>query len=88
MTGRLLYSVVEMELSDEFLLVNRDWDPNYLKELMDTEFHDFTEMWHSNVEDFELVNETEKVERYCPVTEDISIDDETLSKALDDVEYQ
>ena len=46
-----------MDLSDVFLLENRDWDPYYLKELVEPDFHDFTEHWCSNVNDTELVSE-------------------------------
>ena len=77
-----------MELSDEFLWQNRDWDPSYLKDLMDTDFNDLSDLWSSNVRDSELVSEVERVERYCPITEDISLDDDTLCHAVDTIEDQ
>ena len=49
-----------------------------------------TELWKSNVADSVLVNETSRVERqpYCPVTEDISLDDQTLCSAVEKIEQE
>ena len=68
---------------EENLWLNRDWDPMYLSSIFDTEFNDFTEMWAcSNVTDGEIIAETQKVEAYCPITEDISLDDNILCTAI------
>ena len=77
-----------MEVSDEFLLENRDWDPVYLSTLVEPDFHDFTDHWKSSIKDNELVNEMERVERYNPITEDISLDDYVLCDALDKIEHE
>ena len=49
-----------------------------------------TELWKSNVADSVLVNETSRVEcqPYCPVTEDISLDDQTLCSAVEKIEQE
>ena len=70
-----------MELSD-------DWDPSYLKLLFNEDFHDFSDLWFSNVKDTELVLETEKVECYCPLTEDISLDDESICRVVEQIEHE
>ena len=77
-----------MEVSDSFMLNNCDWDPAYLSELVQADFYDFKELWGTNVMDTDLVREVERVERYSPTVEDISLDDETLCKALDDIDSQ
>ena len=48
----------------------------------------FTELWRSNVRDVDLINETEKVESYCPITEDILLDDDVLCHAVENVETE
>ena len=77
-----------MEVSDDILMGNRDWDPCYLRLLFEDDFHDVTELWKSNVRDEELVTETVRVERekYCPITEDISLDDATLCSEVEKIE--
>ena len=34
----------------------------------------------------ELVEEAERLEKYCPVVEDISLNDDTLCSAIEDIE--
>ena len=41
-----------MELSDEDLITNRDWDPCYLNEVLSGDFFEFNELW---TEDLVLV---------------------------------
>ena len=38
------------------------------------------------MKDKELVNEVEKIERHCPTTEDISLDDKVLCSAVEKIE--
>ena len=77
-----------MDLPDVSFSRNWDWDPAYLSELLDEDFYDFSELWSSNIGDMELVKETERVEKYCPVVEDISIDDELLCSAVEKIESE
>ena len=77
-----------MELSDSNLLVNRDWDLLYLSSIFDAEFYDFTEMWCSDITDSDLVTEVNKLETYCPVVEDISMDDTELCTAVEKIEEE
>ena len=75
--------------SGENLWVNRDWDPVYLSEIFDTDFNDFSDMWaSSSVTDSEIIAEYEKVESYCPITEDISMDDNILCTAVEKIEEE
>ena len=77
-----------MEVSDELLFQNRDWDPCYLRDVMSTDFYDFNELWGSNVHNLELIKETNRVENYCPLVEDITLDDYELSVAVDKIEEE
>ena len=81
-----------MDMSDEYLCRNRDWDPSYLQLLFAEDFNDVTELWKSNVRDDELVTESIRVETecqpYCPITEDISLDDSTLCEAVEKIEEE
>ena len=72
----------------EDLWVNRDWDPCYLNELFREDFNDYSHMWYSNVSDGELVQEVNKIERYCPITEDISMDDTELCTAVEKIKEE
>ena len=77
--------LVKMDLSDEYISNNRDWDPSYL---CNQDFYEFSDMWCSNITDMEIVKETEKVETYCPITEDISMDDTVLCSAVKKIEKE
>ena len=83
-------SNIRMELSDRDLLMNMDWDPSYLRLLFKDDFNDNSNLWHSNVCDDELVKECVRVEHepYCPITEDISLDDSTLCRAVEQIEEE
>ena len=69
---------VVMEFSDVSLMVNRDWDRLYLKSIFDVEFDDFSHLWGNSISDMELVNAVEEIERYSPIVEDISMDNNEL----------
>ena len=77
-----------MELCDNDLWTNRDWDPSYLQQLFSDEFYDYSDMWKSNVSDGELVKECERVDKYCPIIEDISLYDDTLCSAVEKIESE
>ena len=77
---------MEGEISDRLLMSDRIWDPGYLYEICQQDFYQFEELWGMNPNDMELVKEVEKVESYCPIVEDISLDDEVLCSAVTDIE--
>ena len=77
-----------MEISDRYFVTNRDWDPCYLRELISEDFYEFKDLWQSNVGDVELVREVEKVDKYSPVVEDISLGDATLYNAVEEIENE
>ena len=77
-----------MELLDRIFTVNRDWDPTYLRYVFSQDFYEFRELWNNNTGDHELVREVEKSERYSPIVEDISLDDDTLYNAVAQIEEQ
>ena len=77
-----------MDSCDSDLLSNRDWDPVYLRELFTEDFYEFKDLWKSNVNDMELVEHSQKVECYVPIVEDISVEDDVLCSAMDEVEKE
>ena len=77
-----------MEVPDSVIARNRDWDPNYLGDLFREDFYDFKELWQSNVNDADLVTESNRLEHYCPITEDISLDDVVLCDAVEKIEEE
>ena len=74
------------------LFVNFDWDPAYLSEIFAEDFDDYSEMWNEeSVGDDELVKCVEKMDlkqRYCPIVEDISMDDSMLCAAVEQIENE
>ena len=79
-----------MDVSDKLLVTNRDWDPSYLQLLFDEDFNDHSDLWKSNVSDEQLVTETVRVEheKYQPITEDISLEDDILCSAVEKIEEE
>ena len=75
-----------MELPDEVLLCNQDWDPSYLRDIFEEDFYEFSDLWASNMSDCELVEGVEKLEIYSPLVEDISMDDSYLCHAVEQIE--
>ena len=77
-----------MEISDEVLMSNFDWDPVYLQEVVKQDFYEFNHLWCSDLTDMELVKEVSEMEKYCPITEDISLDDEVLCSTVEKIESE
>ena len=77
-----------MESCDSHFWFNRDWDPEYLALIFDVEFDDCTDMWSSDVCDFDLISAVEKAEKYCPIVENISMDDYELCSAAEKIEQE
>ena len=66
-------------------LVNRDWDPVYLSSIFDIDFEDYSDLWDNSMDEFQMV---EALDRYCPVVEDISIEDNVLYSAVEQIESE
>ena len=76
-----------MDVPDACLWNKRDWDPSYLRKIFSHDFYEFSELWSDkNIKDTELVKQVEMVEKYSPIVEDISLDDETLCTAVEKIE--
>ena len=88
LTLHLQLSVLIMDTYDLLLSQNRDWDLSYLAMLFSEDFDDYSDLWASNVNDSELVQEMNKLEIYAPVVEDISMDDDTLVHAVEKIENE
>ena len=71
------------------LFDNLDWDPVYLSVIFNQDFFDMSELWSDDtVTDGELLEMSSKGEMYCPVTEDIAIEDRVLAEAVDQIESE
>ena len=77
-----------MDVSDAVIWRNKDWDPSYLLDIFTEDFYNFDELWDNSLTDSDLVQGVSKMEKYCPVVEDISMDDEELCKAVEQIEYE
>ena len=78
-----------MDVLDYHLSRNRDWDPNYLDRILSEDFYDFSELWNTGcIKDMDLVKEVEKIERYSPIVEDISLEDDVLCSAVQRIENE
>ena len=78
-----------MELSDRIFTVNRDWDPSYLRYIISQDFYDFCDLWANALPNEELLRATESSPgRYCPVVEDLSVDNDTLYEAVAKIEEE
>ena len=71
-----------MEIADRMFVMNRDWDPIYLRELITQDFCDFWDLWHTTFCNMELMKAAERVDRHAPVMEDICLDATTLCQAV------
>ena len=77
-----------MDISDDLLMQNIDWDPVYLASIFDTEFSDCSELWVNEMDDSQLLEVVEQSERYSPIVEDISLDDNVLYLAVEQIETE
>ena len=48
----------------------------------------FSELWISDINDVELLEAEKGVEKYCPLVEDISIEDSDLCLAVERIEEE
>ena len=80
MVSRGIYLIINVP--DVVLNRNRDSDPSYL---MADDFYEFKELWSLNVSDSDLVTETNNIEHCCPIVEDISLDDNILYLAVEQI---
>ena len=67
---------------------NSDWDLSYLQVLFSEDFYEFDDLWLSNMSDYELVKGIEKLDIYSPIVEDISLDDDQLVEAVEQIEHE
>ena len=77
-----------MDVTDASLVCNRDWDPSYLSTISDVVSYDTADFLDSSISGMDLLSHVESVERYCPIVEDISLDDETLCQAVEQIETE
>ena len=81
-------NLANMEVPDCMFYLNRDWDPCYLSSIVDSDFYEFGELWNTDMDDRELVNYVDKIDKYCPIVEDISLDDRELCSAVETIEAE
>ena len=56
--------------------------------IFDKSFDNISELWLDGVEDSVLLKEMENYECYCPIVEDISLEDDELCSAVERIEYE
>ena len=69
-------------------MTNKDWDPQYLRQIVSQDFYEFRELWQGSLPDKDLVKAAENLDRYSPEVEDISLDDDTLYEAVAEIENE
>ena len=77
-----------MDLADRVFTANYDCDPSYLRYIFSQDFFEFRELWSNGMGDQDLIKAAEASEQYCPVVEDISLDDDTLYDAVAQIENE
>ena len=79
-----------MDIADHVFVTNLDWDPQYLMECVTQDFYDFTEHWQNCLSDKELIDGKRlgPGSWYCPLVEDISLNDDTLYEAVEQIEHE
>ena len=79
---------INVMMDEEDFISNLDWDPFYLARIFDVDFYDMSELWNdpSAVSDSEIVHAMDT--KYCPIVEDISVDDECLYDAVQAIENE
>ena len=76
-------------MEDEDLLVNLDWDLLYLRSIFDINFNDMSDLWNwDSISDSDLLQMFSTSEIYSPITEDITIEDHVLLKAVSQIESE
>ena len=79
-----------MDWHCEDIFSNLDWDPWYLLQIFHEDFEDMSYLWSTeSVSDQDLLKFTEfseNKENYSPQVEDISLEDEVLCNAVDQIE--
>ena len=79
--------IMSMESNDIFL--SWDWDPCYLAYIFDQDFFDMAELWDGDdTTDSSLLESFENKDIYAPILEDISLDDDLLHEAVEEMESQ
>ena len=74
--------------NDSSFLLNCDWYSVYLVSIFDVDFHDISNLWDNNMEDCELLDVVTTIEKYSPVVEDISLEDDVLYSAVEQIESE
>ena len=69
-------------------MANRDWDPCYLRYIFSQDFYEFGDLWLNGVGDQDMIKAAENIEPYSPIVEDISMDDDSLCKAVEQIERE
>ena len=72
----------------ENLSCNLDWDPSYLSLNFDQNFYDMSQLWNAScsTSDSDILRAMDQ--KYLPIIEDISIDDDSLCEAVEAIENQ
>ena len=75
-------------VTDRELLLTYDWDPVYLLSIFDSEFNDTSDLWDNIMSDSEILDTVNIMEKYNPIVEDISMEDEVLCAAVEPIKAE
>ena len=76
-------------MDKDAIFLNLDWDPCYLASIFDMDFNDMSVLWNcEGVSDSVIMNLPETSGIYCPLVEDISLDDNDLHDAVEKIESE
>ena len=78
----------KLNMECDNLFDNLDWDPCYLAELFKEDFFDLSHLWIDTVTDMEMLEFSNKFEKYNPCVEDISLEDDILVDAVNRIESE
>ena len=80
---------MEWPSNECYLFTNLDWDPSYLALLFSKDFENMSSLWNCElVSDVELLEFSKNEEKYSPCVEDISLDDDMLLNAVNQIEAE
>ena len=85
----VLRSQCTFAMESDDIFINSDWDPCYLSLIFDESFDNMSELWNEEyVPDSVILQNVDEREVYSPLVEDISLDDDELHKAVEEIESE
>ena len=74
-------------MENDYLETNLDWDPSYLAQIFDVDLNDMSDLWSESDSSADTLL-VEEMDKYCPIVEDITIEDEVLCAAVENIKNE